>query len=232
MQTKFNLKIILISTTILAFPALAGDGKGDYRTWHDAYLDGHGMKGKEVSGGCGECNGPKQTTPVANKPVSGPGSGGGGCGHPRCSGGSGGGGASSGGKIVCTAMNTAYGFGSFRQAIWITYAAKNLTKYHETGYHLMAMPLIRIAYGSNSPTARVVRSCIEHMARERTGDIRAEMRGKPRRPLGRTYRAILEPLSYVIGRIAGGRTVEEIKDVPVIASQIKKINAPKEVSHV
>lgn len=129
-------------------------------------------------------------------------------------------------------MNSAYGFGSFRQAIWITYAAKNLTKYHETGYHIMAMPLIRIAYGSNTPTARLVRRCIEHMARERTGDIRAEMRNKPRRPLGRSYRAILEPLSYVIGRIAGGRTVEEIKDVPAIASQIKKINAPKEVSHV
>ncbi|MDG1056230.1 MAG: hypothetical protein P8O83_00765 [Flavobacteriaceae bacterium] len=95
----------------------------------------------------------------------------------------------------------------------------------------MAMPLIKVAYGSDTKTARVVRRCIEHMARERTGDIRAEMRGTPRRPLGRTYRAILEPLSYFIGRMAGGRTVEEIKDVPVIAAQLKKTHTPKEVSY-
>jgi len=99
-------------------------------------------------------------------------------------------------------------------------------------YHMMAMPLIRIAYGSDTKTARRVRRCIEHMARERTGDIRAEMRGTARRPLGRAYRSILEPLSYIIGRMAGGRTVEEIKDVPIIAAQLKKTNTPKEVSHV
>lgn len=124
-------------------------------------------------------------------------------------------------KIVCTAMNAAYGFGSYRQAIWLAHAAQNLTRYHQTGYHMMALPLIRVAYGSDQRSARVLRAALEHMARERTADIRAEMRGVRRRTLGRLYRAILEPLSYGLGWLAGGRDIEGIEAVPVLARQIK-----------
>ena len=118
-------------------------------------------------------------------------------------------------------MNAAYGFGSYRQAIWLAHAAKNMSVYHQTGYHLLALPLIRKAYGSDSKSARIVRKSIEHIVRERTADIRAEMRGSQRRPLGRFYRATLEPLCYALGWMAKGRSVEEIKEVPVIAAALR-----------
>jgi len=170
-----------------------GDGIGDYATG-----DPRGAGGRITSNSCGDCNGPS-----------------GGGNNSR-----GGGGEGGGEKIVCTAMNAAYGFGSYRQAIWLAHAARNMTPYHQTGYHLLALPLIRTAYGSETRTARIVRSSIEHMARERTADIRAEMRGGKRRRLGRTYRAVLEPLCYLTGWLAGGRSVDAIKDVPIIAAAL------------
>ena len=176
-----------------------GDGRGDY-----AIGDPRGADGKEVSDDCGACNGPS-----------------GGGNNSR-----GGGGEGGGEKIVCTAMNAAYGFGAYRQAIWLAHAARNMTPYHQTGYHLLALPLIRTAYGSDTRTARIVRSSIEHMARERTADIRAEMRGGKRRRLGRTYRAVLEPLCYITGWLAGGRSIDAIKDVPVIAAALRDRTSP------
>lgn len=65
MQTKFNLKIILLSTTILASPAEAGDGQGDFRTASEALYAGYtSSEIRPVSGGCGACNGPKGMPPV------------------------------------------------------------------------------------------------------------------------------------------------------------------------
>ena len=157
--------------------------------------DKRGAGGTTVSGHCGACNGPTGNGPT--------------------------GGEGPGNKIICTAMNAAYGFGSYRQAIWLAHAAKTMSVYHQTGYHLLALPLIRKAYGSDSTSARIVRKIIEHMARERTADIRAEMRGSQRRPLGRFYRATLEPLCYALGWMAKGRSVEEIKEVPVIAAALR-----------
>ena len=177
-----------------------GDGIGDYATG-----DPRGAGGRITSNSCGDCNGPS-----------------GGGNNSR-----GGGGEGGGEKIVCTAMNAAYGFGSYRQAIWLAHAARDMTPYHQTGYHLLALPLIRTAYGSDTRTARIVRASIEHMARERTADIRAEMmRGGKRRRLGRAYRAVLEPLCYLTGWLAGGRPVDAIKDVPVIAAAL-----PTRTSH-
>jgi hypothetical protein len=83
------------------------------------------------------------------------------------------------------------------------------------------LPLIRKAYGSDERSARIVRKSIEHIVRERTADIRAEMRGAKRRPLGRFYRATLEPLCYALGWMANGRSVDAIKDVPVIAAALR-----------
>jgi hypothetical protein len=177
-----------------------GNGGGDTDTSVDTNGDGigdspEGTPGTSVHGGCGACNGPNVNT------GSGGGEGGGG-----------------GGKIVCTAMNARYGFGTFRQAIWLEHARKHMTPFHQTGYHLMALPLIRYAYGREDLGARVVRAAMEHMARERTADIWAQKRGTKRRTLGRLYRNILEPLSYGLGRLAKGRTVAGIKDVPVLAT--------------
>ena len=183
-----------------------GDGFGDYDTPQAAEV-ATGNRGGGVVGGCGDCNGPNVAGTANPDPVATTDSNDG---------------PDGGGKIVCTAMNAAYGFGSYRQAIWLAHAQQNMTQYHQTGYHLLALPLIRIAYGSNTRWSRIVRSTIEHMARERTADIRAEMRGSVRRPLGRMYRAVLEPLCYIKGWAAGGREVPEIKEVPVIAAAMNQ----------
>tara|TARA_R100001369_G_scaffold4565_2_gene13098 strand:+ start:5060 stop:8410 length:3351 start_codon:yes stop_codon:yes gene_type:complete len=102
-----------------------------------------------------------------------------------------------GGKIVCTAMNNSYGFGSYRQAIWLSYSEKSLTKAHEVGYHILFQPLVDIAYKNNN---KFVRTILENIARHRTADLRAEMQGKKRDTLGRVYRSILEPICYLVGK--------------------------------
>ena len=109
---------------------------------------------------------------------------------------------SSGGKIVCTAMNHVYGFGSFRQKIWLA-QSKDLHPAYEKGYHTVFMPIIFFAYGKNSSVIRkCVREALEHVARHRTADIWKQKHGK-RDTLGRIYRAIIEPICFVIGKVRG-----------------------------
>jgi hypothetical protein len=114
------------------------------------------------------------------------------------------GGDSGGGKIVCTAMNHAYGFGGFRNKIWLAYAAKHLTKAHEVGYHALFLPLVAVGYNQGDKMHnRIVRRVLENIARHRSADLRAEMRGTKRDPVGRAYRLILEPLCFAVGKLKG-----------------------------
>jgi len=107
-------------------------------------------------------------------------------------------------KIVCTAMNHEYGFGSFRNAIWLKYAQSNLTKAHEVGYHAIFLPLVDFGFKRGDGRINLmVRNVLESCARHRSMDIRAEMRGTKRDPIGRAYRFILEPLCYAVGKIKG-----------------------------
>jgi hypothetical protein len=112
---------------------------------------------------------------------------------------------SSGGKIVCTAMNEAYGFGSFRQAIWLQHSASMPNaKTIEKGYHTLFLPVVAYAFnGTPNALRNAVRRVAEHIARHRTADLWKEMRGKKRDPLGRIYRAIIEPICYVVGKVKG-----------------------------
>ena len=109
---------------------------------------------------------------------------------------------SGGGKIVCTAMNKAYGFGSFRQAIWLQHSATMPNaKTIEKGYHKLFLPVVAFAFSDKQTFARkLVRKVSEHIARHRTADLWKEMRGKRRDTLGRIYRAIIEPLCYLAGK--------------------------------
>jgi hypothetical protein len=109
-----------------------------------------------------------------------------------------------GGKIVCSAMNKAYGFGSFRQAIWLKHSATMPNaKTIEKGYHKLFLPVVAFAFSDKQTFARkLVRKVSEHIARHRTADLWKEMRGKRRDPLGRIYRAIIEPMCYVAGKVA------------------------------
>jgi len=110
---------------------------------------------------------------------------------------------SGGSKIVCTAMNQAYGFGSFRQAIWLQHSATMPNaKTIEKGYHKLFLPVVAFAFSEKKTFARkLVRKISEHIARHRTADLWKEMRGKKRDPLGRLYRAIIEPICYLAGKV-------------------------------
>ena len=107
------------------------------------------------------------------------------------SGGDSGGGG--GGKIVCTMMNESYGFGSFRNKIWLRHS-KGLAPEYQKGYHKIFLPLVKL-----SKKNIVLKKILEHIAVHRTIDIRQESRGKVHL-LGRVYRKILEPVCYFIGK--------------------------------
>jgi len=108
---------------------------------------------------------------------------------------SGGGSDSSGGggKIVCTMMNESYGFGSFRNKIWMKFH-KNLSPEYQKGYHKLFLPLVKIA-----KTNKVVKKVLEHIAVHSTIDMRQATRGKTHL-LGRVYRKIILPLCYWAGK--------------------------------
>ena len=103
------------------------------------------------------------------------------------------GGDSGGGKIVCTMMNESYGFGSFRNKIWLRHS-KGLAPEYQKGYHKIFLPLVRL-----SKKNIVLKKVLEHIAVHRTIDIRQESRGKVHL-LGRIYRKILEPICYFVGK--------------------------------
>ena len=103
-------------------------------------------------------------------------------------------GQDSGGKIVCTMMNESYGFGSFRNKIWLRHS-KNLAPEYQIGYHRIFLPLVKKA-----KTNKVLKKVLEHIAIHRTIDIRQEERNKIHL-LGRVYRTILEPICYWVGKV-------------------------------
>ena len=105
------------------------------------------------------------------------------------------GGGGGGGKIVCTMMNKSYGFGSFRNKIWLRHS-KGLAPEYQKGYHKIFLPLVKL-----SKTNKVLKKILEHIAVHRTIDIRQESRGKVHL-LGRMYRKILEPICYWVGKYA------------------------------
>jgi hypothetical protein len=104
-----------------------------------------------------------------------------------------------GGKIVCTMMNERYGFGSFRNKIWMKFHEHHGPEYQK-GYHAIFLPLVKIAKGEGKINT-AVRKVLEHMGRHVTADMFKIMKGKKRDPLGRIYRAIFEPACHIIGKI-------------------------------
>ncbi len=155
-----------------------GFGDTEGKRGGDPYGGGPGGVQSGVSGGSVSTGGP-------------PSQGGSSGGPPGQGGGSSGG----GGKIVCTMMNESYGFGSFRNKIWLKHS-KNLAPEYQIGYHKIFLPLVRL-----SKTNKVLKKILEHIAVHRTIDIRQESRGKVHL-LGRLYRKVLEPICYWVGKYA------------------------------
>jgi hypothetical protein len=98
-----------------------------------------------------------------------------------------------GGKVVCTMMNKSYGFGSFRNKIWMKFH-KDLSPEYQKGYHRIFLPLVKIAKKN-----KIVRKILEHIAVHSTIDMRQSMRGK-KHLLGRLYRKIILPICYWAGK--------------------------------
>ena len=110
---------------------------------------------------------------------------------------------SGGGKIVCSMMNEFYGTAPFRNRVWLLQSQRMPNaKTVEKGYHTLFLPLVAFAK-KDGFFSKVVRSILEHIARHRTADVYKEMRNGKRDILGRIYRAVLEPLCYVVGKVRG-----------------------------
>lgn len=101
-------------------------------------------------------------------------------------------------KIVCTMMNESYGFGSFRNKIWLKHS-KDLPKEYEKGYHKIFLPLVKYAK-SKKLGSKTLKKILEHIAIHRTIDIKKEFKGQ-RHLLGRIYRKVLEPICYWVGKL-------------------------------
>ena len=106
-------------------------------------------------------------------------------------------GQSSGGKIVCTMMNESYGFGSFRNKIWMKFHGDIAPEYQK-GYHKLFLPLVNYAK-QKGITNKIIKNILEHIAVHSTIDMRQALRGK-RHLLGRVYRKVILPLCYWAGR--------------------------------
>ena len=108
-----------------------------------------------------------------------------------------GGSEATGGKIVCTMMNQRYGFGSFRNKIWLRFH-KDYSPEYQKGYHKVFLPLVNIAKKEGIFNT-IVRKILEHMGRHVTADMFQVMRNKKSDKLGRIYRKIFEPICYWLG---------------------------------
>ena len=118
---------------------------------------------------------------------------------PGATGGEGGGSdkGSDSGKIVCTMMNESYGFGSFRNKIWMKFHGDIAPEYQK-GYHKLFLPLVSYAK-QKGITNKIIKNILEHIAVHSTIDMRQTLRGKTHL-LGRIYRKIILPLCYWAGR--------------------------------
>jgi len=109
----------------------------------------------------------------------------------------GGGGGTDSGKIVCTMMNESYGFGSFRNKIWMKFHG-NIAPEYQKGYHKLFLPLVKYAK-QKGIINKIIKNILEHIAVHSTIDMRQTLRGK-KHTLGRLYRKVILPLCYWAGK--------------------------------
>ena len=100
-------------------------------------------------------------------------------------------------KVVCTMMNESYGFGSFRNKIWMKFH-KDISPEYQKGYHKLFLPLVKYAKQKGF-TNKIVKNILEHIAIHSTIDMRQSLRGK-KHMLGRIYRKIILPICYWAGK--------------------------------
>ena len=100
-----------------------------------------------------------------------------------------------GGKIICTAMNNMYGFGGFRNALWMKYQKNHMSREEfELGYHKLIMPLVK-----KMPTNKYIRKFLETAAKQRTVCLRKEMRGQKLPLWYKVSRYTVRPVFFAVG---------------------------------
>jgi hypothetical protein len=104
-----------------------------------------------------------------------------------------------GSKIICTALNEMYGFGSFRNKLWMKYnnhekALYPPTKISELGYHKVFGPLTEMM-----PHSKIITRILKRIARVRTDRIKREMSGKPITLESKIHQNILRPINTFVG---------------------------------
>ena len=100
-----------------------------------------------------------------------------------------------GGKIICTAMNQMYGFGGFRNAVWLRYQKSNMMREeYELGYHKLFMPLVK-----KMPSNNYIRLFLERVAKNRTINLRKEMRGQKTDIEYRVFKYAIRPIFFAVG---------------------------------
>ncbi len=105
-------------------------------------------------------------------------------------------------KIICTAMVQQYGFGAYRQKLWLHYGL-DMHPAYQKGYHAIFRPIIRYVYDKKRYNKRHVaflRRWLENGARRRTIDIRNETRDK-RVLLHRLERHFWESVCFIVGKL-------------------------------
>ena len=123
------------------------------------------------------------------------------------------GGEGEGEKVICTALNSMYGFGIFRNAAWMkynlipkSYVKYPVTKILELGYHKIFGPLAeKMSY---SP---ILTKVLRRIARVRTNRIRREMQGKPLTFESKVYTNILRPPLFIVGWLVSKKILSQYK---------------------
>ena len=123
------------------------------------------------------------------------------------------GGDDGGSKIICTALNMMYGFGSYRNAMWMKYnhAPKSRVKYPtskilELGYQKFFGPLTE-----KMPDSPMLTKVLRRIARVRTDRVRREMLGKPLTLESKIHLAIFRLPLLGLGWLISRGILEEYK---------------------
>jgi len=95
-------------------------------------------------------------------------------------------------------MNQDWGFGSYRQAIWLE-QSRNLDPAYQRGYHALFKGPLEWSKRKETHLQRLTYALLCHIARRRTADIRKQKYGKRDR-IGQAWRIVLEPLCYITGK--------------------------------
>ena len=115
-------------------------------------------------------------------------------------------------KIVCTALNEIYGYGSFRNKLWMRYNDYDKARYPtnskivELGYHKVFGKLTEMM-----PNSPLLTKVLRRVARVRTDRIRREMSGKPLTLESKLHVAIIRPINYTVGWLVHKGILKEYK---------------------